>query len=351
MDLSTFYATRVTPPKKARKFKKPASPTLSTVSVSPEEPTSNSKRVKRPAKKSTNAPTAGVVIRETLVISLSKKKEMVIVKKHKGIDLLSKVALTKESQYEEVRKKCLRDFHKTHPSGSGTKNQLKVKLNLKEGMKMTTIMIMSQVIKAVIKRATVVMTIPNLTMKKCLILSMKLMRMNRVSNLIKRIMKKTLKMMKRKRMTILLKLRQDETNVKDKVKGHSLHASRPNRLCAQAQSGDDMPFRKQACTEYTRWVFYSGPIESGVKHLLSSVVWAMMSLDGSIVESLENVNGFLAMYTPSDDLIRIDFKKKGVVSEVMLHILEEFVFLLGRHSLNNEIPRIIVCKVDKPWGT
>nr|GEU31430.1 hypothetical protein [Tanacetum cinerariifolium] len=26
-------------------------------------------------------------------------------------------------------------------------------------------------------------------------------------------------------------------------------------LCAQAQSGDDMPFCKQACTEYTRWVF------------------------------------------------------------------------------------------------
>nr|GEX95180.1 hypothetical protein [Tanacetum cinerariifolium] len=29
----------------------------------------------------------------------------------------------------------------------------------------------------------------------------------------------------------------------------------PGRLCAQAQSGDDMPFHKQACTEYTRWVF------------------------------------------------------------------------------------------------
>nr|GFA29082.1 hypothetical protein [Tanacetum cinerariifolium] len=127
------YATRVTPPKKARKFKKPAFPILSTVSVSPEEPT--------------------------------------------------------------------------------------MKLNLREGMKITAIMIMTQVMKAVIKRATVVMTIPNLTMKKCLILSMKLMRMNRVSNLIKRIMKKTLKMMKRKRMMILLKLRQDETNVKDKVKG------------------------------------------------------------------------------------------------------------------------------------
>nr|GEU90750.1 hypothetical protein [Tanacetum cinerariifolium] len=51
------YDTGVTPPKKARKFKKPASPKLSIVSVSPEEPTRKSKRVKRPAKKSSDAPT------------------------------------------------------------------------------------------------------------------------------------------------------------------------------------------------------------------------------------------------------------------------------------------------------
>ncbi|GJZ68004.1 transposase, MuDR, MULE transposase domain protein [Tanacetum coccineum] len=113
------YATGVTPPKKARKFKKPASPKLTTVPVSPEEPTRKSKRVKRPAKKSTNAPTAGVVIRDTPVMSLSKKKEKMTVEKRKGIELLSEVALTEEAQYEEVRKKSLRDFHKTHPSGSG----------------------------------------------------------------------------------------------------------------------------------------------------------------------------------------------------------------------------------------
>nr|GFA27479.1 hypothetical protein [Tanacetum cinerariifolium] len=73
-----------------------------------------------PAKKSTNVPTSGVVIRETHVMSLSKKKEKVTVEKCKGINLLSKVALTKEAQYKEVRKKSLRDFHKTHPSSSGT---------------------------------------------------------------------------------------------------------------------------------------------------------------------------------------------------------------------------------------
>nr|GEX22316.1 hypothetical protein [Tanacetum cinerariifolium] len=40
-----------------------------------------------------------------------------------------------------------------------------------------------------------------------------------------------------------------------KFKDQSLHVSRPSKLCAQAQSGDDMPFHKQAYMEYTRWVF------------------------------------------------------------------------------------------------
>ncbi|GKG31562.1 hypothetical protein Tco_0426512, partial [Tanacetum coccineum] len=90
-----------------------------TVSISPEEPTGKSKRVKRPAKRSTKAPTRGVVIKETLEMPLSKKNEKITVEKRKGIDLLSEVALTEEAQYEEDRKKSLRDFHKTHPSGSG----------------------------------------------------------------------------------------------------------------------------------------------------------------------------------------------------------------------------------------
>nr|GFA75783.1 hypothetical protein [Tanacetum cinerariifolium] len=100
----------------------------------------------------------------------------------------------------------------------------------------------------------------------------------------------------------------------------SLHASRPSRLCAQAQSIDDMPFRKQAYTEYTRWVFCKlyerpncGPIEFGFKHLLGGVVQAMMSPSGSIVSSLENVNGFLVVNTPPDDLSRTDFKQEGVI--------------------------------------
>ncbi|GKG09328.1 hypothetical protein Tco_0338074, partial [Tanacetum coccineum] len=46
--------------------------------------------------------------------------EKVDVAHGKGIWLLSDVALTEEAQMKEVRKKRLRDFHKTHPSGSGT---------------------------------------------------------------------------------------------------------------------------------------------------------------------------------------------------------------------------------------
>nr|GEX40799.1 reverse transcriptase domain-containing protein [Tanacetum cinerariifolium] len=87
-----------------------------------------------------------------------------------------------------------------------------------------------------------------------------------------------------------------------------------------------------------------GPKESGVKHLLGGVVRVMMSPDGSIVASFENVNGVLAVNPPPDDLIRTYFKQKGVVLKVMLHILKEFVLLLGRHSLNYEIPCMVVCK-------
>ncbi|GJS13561.1 hypothetical protein Tco_0408033, partial [Tanacetum coccineum] len=121
-DCKTYlgFATGATPPKKARKFKKPASPQLTIVPVSPEEPTRKSKRVKRPAKKSTKALARTVVIRETSKMPLSKKKEKMTLEKRKGIDLLFEVALTEEAQYEEARQKSLKDFHKTHPSGSGT---------------------------------------------------------------------------------------------------------------------------------------------------------------------------------------------------------------------------------------
>ncbi|GJX95727.1 hypothetical protein Tco_0351525 [Tanacetum coccineum] len=113
------FATGATPPKKAQKFKKPASPKLTTIPVLTEERTRKSKRLKRPAKKYTKAPARGVVIRETPEMPLSKKKEKVDVTQGKGIELLSQVALNEDSQFEEVRRKRMMDFHKTNTSGSG----------------------------------------------------------------------------------------------------------------------------------------------------------------------------------------------------------------------------------------
>ncbi|GJW98705.1 hypothetical protein Tco_0180513 [Tanacetum coccineum] len=53
-----------------------------------EEPVQKGKRVKRPAKKSTTKPAAGVVIREALVETKSKSKEKekwIVTAKEKGI--------------------------------------------------------------------------------------------------------------------------------------------------------------------------------------------------------------------------------------------------------------------------
>ncbi|GKF10731.1 hypothetical protein Tco_0048657 [Tanacetum coccineum] len=63
------FATLKVPPKKARKFKKHASPKVTTIPASPKEPTKKLTRVKRLAKKSTTMPTTGVVIRDTDVLS------------------------------------------------------------------------------------------------------------------------------------------------------------------------------------------------------------------------------------------------------------------------------------------
>ncbi|GJY52783.1 hypothetical protein Tco_0444447 [Tanacetum coccineum] len=123
-DYKTYlgYATGVVPPKIARKFKKasPSKKDSDLVHVD-KEPVQKGKRVKRPAKKSTTTPAVGIIIREAPVETKSKRnvKEKVDVAHGKGIELLFDVALTEEAQMKEVRKKSLRDFHKTRPSGSG----------------------------------------------------------------------------------------------------------------------------------------------------------------------------------------------------------------------------------------
>ncbi|GKG03174.1 hypothetical protein Tco_0310810 [Tanacetum coccineum] len=104
------YGTGVVPPKMARKFKKasPSKKNSDLVRVD-EEPITKGKRVQRPTKKSTTKPAACVVIREAPVETKSKskekEKEKVDVTRGKGIKLLSEVALTKEAQMKEVRKK------------------------------------------------------------------------------------------------------------------------------------------------------------------------------------------------------------------------------------------------------
>nr|GEW33028.1 hypothetical protein [Tanacetum cinerariifolium] len=114
------YASGAIRPKIARKFKKayPSKKDSSLVYVD-DETANKGKRVKRSAKKCTTTPAIGIVISEAPMEIQSKRKEKVDVAYGKGIELLSKVALAEKSQMKEVRKKSLREFHRTHPSGSG----------------------------------------------------------------------------------------------------------------------------------------------------------------------------------------------------------------------------------------
>ncbi|GJZ64206.1 hypothetical protein Tco_0620627 [Tanacetum coccineum] len=86
--------------------------------ASPNEPTKKSKRVKRPAKKSLNTPTTGVVIRDTPGVSVSKKIAPAKADRGKGIELLSDAALIKETQLKKTLKKSKQETHKLQASGS-----------------------------------------------------------------------------------------------------------------------------------------------------------------------------------------------------------------------------------------
>ncbi|GJT50039.1 hypothetical protein Tco_0976196 [Tanacetum coccineum] len=112
------YASGKVPPKKARKFKKPASSKLKTVPTSPKEPTQKGKRVKRLAKKATTASSTGVVIRDTPDKSVSKKIAPAKTDRGKGIELLSDVKLLKDAQLKKTLRKIKRETHKLQASGS-----------------------------------------------------------------------------------------------------------------------------------------------------------------------------------------------------------------------------------------
>ncbi|GKC27673.1 hypothetical protein Tco_1034967 [Tanacetum coccineum] len=96
----TYYnfATGKVAPKIAWKFKKIASPSRKLSHVKEAEPVKKAKRVKRPAKKSSVVPTAGVVIIDTPGESVSKKKALAKADRGKGIELLSDAALLEAAQ-------------------------------------------------------------------------------------------------------------------------------------------------------------------------------------------------------------------------------------------------------------
>ncbi|GJT17735.1 hypothetical protein Tco_0876441 [Tanacetum coccineum] len=113
------FATGQATPRKARKFKKIASPSKKLSSVLEEEPAVKPKRAKKPSKKSTTVPTLGVVIGDTPGVSVSKKKAPAKVDRGKGMDLLSVVTLLEVAQLKKVLKKSKQDTHMLHASGSG----------------------------------------------------------------------------------------------------------------------------------------------------------------------------------------------------------------------------------------
>nr|GFB84011.1 hypothetical protein [Tanacetum cinerariifolium] len=92
------FATGQGTPKKAKKLKKIASPSKKLSPFLEEEPTKKPKRAKKPAKNSTIMPTAGVFIKDTPGVSVSKKKAPAKVDRGKGMDLFSKAALLEDAQ-------------------------------------------------------------------------------------------------------------------------------------------------------------------------------------------------------------------------------------------------------------
>ncbi|GJQ94405.1 hypothetical protein Tco_0005544 [Tanacetum coccineum] len=98
------YASGKVALKKARKYKKIASPSRKLSPILEAEPVKKAKQVKRHAKKTATVPTTGFVIRDTPGVSVLKKKAPAKVTKDKGIDLLSDVALLEVAQLKKALK-------------------------------------------------------------------------------------------------------------------------------------------------------------------------------------------------------------------------------------------------------
>nr|GEX06069.1 hypothetical protein [Tanacetum cinerariifolium] len=113
-----YFATGKVPPRKARRYKKVASPSRKLPSVIEAEPVKKDKRFKRPAKKSTTAPTSSVAIRDTPGVSVSKKKAPTKDDRSKYIKILSDVALSEATQLKEATKRSKKYYHISQESGS-----------------------------------------------------------------------------------------------------------------------------------------------------------------------------------------------------------------------------------------
>ncbi|GJW71530.1 hypothetical protein Tco_0128447 [Tanacetum coccineum] len=113
------YATGVATPKKARKFKKPASPwkkkTLVTVEEEELEPTKKDKPTKKPT---TKRQSSGVQIQDTPGVSVSKKKTPVKVSRRKGIELLSDATLLEEARSKKALRRSKRETTIIQAGGS-----------------------------------------------------------------------------------------------------------------------------------------------------------------------------------------------------------------------------------------
>nr|GEX62518.1 hypothetical protein [Tanacetum cinerariifolium] len=116
----TYYdfPTRKVPPRKARKYKKVASPLRNLSPVKEAKHVKKGKRVKRHAKNSTTVAITGVVKRDTPGVSVSKKKAPDKTDRSKGIEILSDVALSKADQLKEATKRSKKDFHISQACGS-----------------------------------------------------------------------------------------------------------------------------------------------------------------------------------------------------------------------------------------
>ncbi|GJU48787.1 retrovirus-related pol polyprotein from transposon TNT 1-94 [Tanacetum coccineum] len=117
------FSTGAATPKKARKFKKPASLSMKKTLVAVEE------LAMKPAKKpAARRQSAGVQIRDTPSVSVSKKKAPAKSERSKGIELLSKVAILIEAQMKRAIKRSKRetDIHQAGSSSEGASLELEV---------------------------------------------------------------------------------------------------------------------------------------------------------------------------------------------------------------------------------